>query len=118
MWLAAGCVLVLYNALVAGVFGFDKRRAKAGGRRVSERTLVRLALFGGAAGACAGMRLFRHKTRKPRFAWGMPLLLLVQLALGGALVVGRSPAVVAQWRDAGCARSSVPFSSVGRRVRR
>lgn len=116
MWLGLGCALVLYNAVVAAVFAFDKRRAKSGGRRVPERTLLGLALFGGAGGAWVAMRVFRHKTRKPRFAWGVPLLFLLQLAALAA--AGRSPAVVAQWRDAGCARSSLPFSSLDGRLRR
>ena len=40
------------------------------------------ALLGGSLGAVLGMWLFRHKTRHWYFAWGLPLILLVQIAAG------------------------------------
>jgi uncharacterized membrane protein YsdA (DUF1294 family) len=49
---------------------------------VSERTLLGLALCFGALGALVAMRAVRHKTQKPRFRFGVPLLLLGQGALG------------------------------------
>lgn len=66
--------VVAYLGLVAvsslasyGAYGFDKRRAGAGGRRVPERTLHLLALAGGWPGALFGQRRFRHKTQKVGF---------------------------------------------------
>lgn len=73
--------LVLVNLWAFGLMWFDKRRAGAGGRRIRERTLFLSALLGGSLGAVLGMRLFRHKTRHWYFVWGMPLILLAQLAL-------------------------------------
>lgn len=61
-----GLVLVASLACFAA-YGFDKRRAAGGGRRVPERTLHTLALSGGWPGALLGRRHFRHKTRKPSF---------------------------------------------------
>lgn len=61
--------------------GADKRRAKKGARRVPEKTLFLLALLGGAVGGVLGMRVFHHKTKHWYFAWGFPLLALLQLAL-------------------------------------
>jgi len=49
------------------VFGVDKHRATRGQWRVPESTLHTLGLLGGWPGTAAGMRFFRHKTRKPRF---------------------------------------------------
>lgn len=63
------------------LMGFDKHRAKAGGRRVPERTLLWVAALGGAPGAAIGMYLFRHKTRHLRFRYGLPALFLVQAGL-------------------------------------
>lgn len=66
-----GTAILIYLAaanLVAFVlFGFDKWRAKRGAWRVSEKTLLLAAFFAGALGAWAGVKMFRHKTRKPSF---------------------------------------------------
>lgn len=48
-------------------YGLDKRRASRNRRRISERTLHLLELFGGWPGAVAGQILFRHKLRKLRY---------------------------------------------------
>lgn len=55
------------NAATLVAFGWDKRRARQGGRRIRERTLLGLALAGGSPAALAARRLFRHKTLKQPF---------------------------------------------------
>lgn len=70
--------LLSLNLLSFALFGLDKRRARRGRRRIPERTLLCCAACFGAAGALLAMRLFRHKTKKPLFSAGVPLLLLVQ----------------------------------------
>lgn len=74
------CLLAL-NALTFFLMGFDKRRAKTGGRRVPERTFFLLSALGGSVGAIAGMQTFRHKTRHWYFVWGLPAILAAQLIL-------------------------------------
>ncbi|HWS42520.1 MAG TPA: DUF1294 domain-containing protein, partial [Pseudoflavonifractor sp.] len=37
--------------------------------------------LGGAPGAALGMYVFHHKTRHPRFRYGLPALLLAQVGL-------------------------------------
>ena len=63
------------------LMGVDKRRARRGAWRVPEKTFFLVALLGGSPGAILGMRLFHHKTRHWYFKWGLPAILIAQLAL-------------------------------------
>lgn len=74
--------LVVINLVTFIVFGVDKRRAIMQKWRISERTLLALSAAGGSAGAFAGMRLFRHKIRKPKFYLGVPGIFVLQVILG------------------------------------
>ena len=74
------CYLILVNVTAFAAFGIDKRRAVKHQYRISETTLLGLALIGGSAGALAGMHLFHHKTRKLLFR-AIPVLLAVQAAV-------------------------------------
>lgn len=67
-------LLLAANLVAFSLFAVDKARARAGGRRVPERTLLLAALFGGL-GAWLGQRLLRHKTRKQPFAAWLGLIL-------------------------------------------
>jgi uncharacterized membrane protein YsdA (DUF1294 family) len=62
-------------------YGYDKRQARIGGRRVPELVLHTLAGMGGSVGAYAGMRAFRHKTVKGRFRVVFWLTVVAQVAL-------------------------------------
>ena len=72
--------LLLVNVAAFVAFGVDKRRARRGEWRIAERTLLLLAVAGGAVGAWGGMLIFRHKTQHPKFALGIPAILLLQIA--------------------------------------
>jgi uncharacterized membrane protein YsdA (DUF1294 family) len=61
-WAVGGYALASLATFV--VYGFDKRRAVRGGRRVPERTLHGLELLGGWPGAFLGQAVFHHKHRK------------------------------------------------------
>ena len=78
------------NLVAFALMGWDKRRARRDGRRVPERTLFLTALLGGSPGAILGMQLFRHKTKHWYFKFGMPAILIAQLALALWLTAGRS----------------------------
>lgn len=71
---------VIINALTFCVYGFDKWMARVRAWRISELTLILLALIGGSAGALVGMHVFRHKTRKAAFQFMLALVLFVQAA--------------------------------------
>ena len=60
--------------------GIDKYRAKHDKWRIPEKTLLLLALLGGAIGAFLGMKAFHHKTQHTKFGLIIPLLALLQLA--------------------------------------
>jgi len=66
-WLLLLLALVALNLWTFALFGWDKMRAEEGGWRVSESSLLSLALIGGIGGAYAGRAWFRHKTRKKSF---------------------------------------------------
>ena len=75
--------LILINVIAFYLMGADKGRAKRGAWRVPEKILFLSALLGGSLGAILGMQLFRHKTKHWYFQVGMPLILVLQLALAG-----------------------------------
>ena len=71
--------LVAINLIAFVVYGVDKRAAIKGRFRVRVATLLGLAFIGGSVGALLGMYLFRHKTKKPQFTIGVPLMLALHL---------------------------------------
>jgi len=77
-------VIIIYLAFVnlLGVYAMysDKQRAKKRVFRIPEATLFAIALVGGSIGCIAGMYLFRHKTKHWYFIYGMPLILILQIA--------------------------------------
>jgi len=83
LWQLLGLYLLAVNAAAFLVMGADKRRARRGDWRISEKALFLPAVLGGALGGLIGMQIFRHKTKHWYFRWGYPLLLALQLA--GAL---------------------------------
>jgi uncharacterized membrane protein YsdA (DUF1294 family) len=84
--------LIAYSVLVAVMslvcftaYGWDKRRAINGGRRVPERTLQLLALLGGWPGALWGQRHFRHKTKKLPFLIVFWALVVLHCTIAGSV---------------------------------
>lgn len=71
--------LEILNLLAFAAMGLDKVRARSGRWRIPEATLLALAIAGGSIGALAGMHLFHHKTRKPKFKYGLPVILAFQI---------------------------------------
>ena len=85
---------LVINILTFAVYGIDKwrstsgrllptgrKKAKQGSWRISETTLLMLAVIGGTIGALLGMQVWRHKTMHLKFKYGLPLILLPQIAL-------------------------------------
>ena len=75
------CYLLAVNIVTFLLYGIDKYKAKKGKWRISEATLLTMAAIGGSIGAWAGMRLWHHKTMHKKFKYGIPLILIMQIAL-------------------------------------
>ena len=78
--LIAALWVLFWSLILFVTMGRDKKKARRGAFRVSERTLFLLAFLGGATGGLLGMEVFHHKTKHWTFAWGFRILTLLQLA--------------------------------------
>ncbi len=82
-WLAFW--VLFWSILDYILMGVDKWKAKRDRWRVPEKTFFLVAVLGGSLGAILGMYAFHHKTRHWYFKWGLPAILIAQIALGGWL---------------------------------
>ena len=73
--------LVIMNIIGIAVMGIDKSKAKRGAWRIEEATLFGVSIIGGSIGTLLGMYMFRHKTKHIYFVIGMPLILILHIAL-------------------------------------
>ncbi|MDE5604243.1 MAG: DUF1294 domain-containing protein [Eubacterium sp.] len=69
------------SLLTAVITSIDKINAKNGSRRVPEDFLLTLALLGGSVAEYIVMKLIRHKTRHKKFMAGLPVLIVIQIAI-------------------------------------
>ena len=76
-----GIYLLILNILGFAFMGIDKRRAIRSAFRIPEATLFAIAILGGSIGSILGMHLFRHKTKHKAFTIGLPIILLIQIAI-------------------------------------
>ena len=75
--------LIIVNLIAFFFYGVDKSCAKRGKRRIPEKTLLFWAWIGGSIGAFLGMRIFHHKTLKPKFAITVPVLMVLEIVICG-----------------------------------
>lgn len=80
-------VVLAVNGAAFLAFWRDKRLARSGARRISEKTLLWLAFAGGSIGALSAQHLFRHKTRKEPFRSRLYRIVLLQAVAITALVI-------------------------------
>ena len=73
--------LLAINIASFFLYGIDKYKAKKGRWRISEAILLLMAVIGGSIGAWAGMRLWHHKTMHKKFKYGIPIIIIIQVAL-------------------------------------
>ena len=72
--------LAAINVVAFFMYGIDKLKAKRSKWRVSEAALIWMAVLGGSVGAWLGMKAWHHKTQHKKFKYGLPLILLMQIA--------------------------------------
>ena len=73
--------LVAINVVTFVVYGIDKYKAVRSKWRIPESTLIGLAVIGGSVGAWLGMKFWHHKTLHAKFRFGIPIILIAQVAL-------------------------------------
>lgn len=73
--------LIAINVVAFFLYGIDKWKAKRSKWRISEATLLGLAVIGGSIGAWLGMKVWHHKTMHKKFKYGIPLILMAQIAI-------------------------------------
>ena len=74
------CYILAANVVAFAMYGLDKYYAKCGKWRISEKALLLAALLGGAFGAYAAMKTFRHKTKHLQFTIGVPVCMVINIA--------------------------------------
>ncbi len=79
--------LLTVNIIGFAIMGIDKKKAEKGKWRIPEKTLFFVAIIGGSIGTCAGMKVFRHKTKHTKFTVGMPAILAFQLMMAALCAV-------------------------------
>ncbi len=72
--------IVAINIITFLVMGLDKWKAKRGSWRIQESALFTFVIFGGGIGGILGMKIFHHKTKKPKFQIGFPLILILEVS--------------------------------------
>ena len=75
--------LVVINVVTFFMYGIDKWRARKSKWRIKETTLLGMAVLGGSIGAWLGMKAWHHKTLHKKFIYGVPAIIIVQLAIIG-----------------------------------
>lgn len=73
--------VIVINVITLMMYGIDKWKAKHSKWRIPEATLLIMAAVGGSIGAWTGIKLFHHKTLHKKFKYGVPAILILQLAI-------------------------------------
>ena len=84
-------IIIIYltsiNVATFITYGIDKLKAKRSKWRIREASLLLLAVLGGSIGALIGMKVWHHKTMHKKFKYGVPAILIVQMAIIGYLLM-------------------------------
>ena len=78
--------LAVINVVTFFMYGVDKWKARKSKWRIREAALLTLAVLGGSIGAWLGMKVWHHKTQHKKFKYGVPAIIIIQLALIGYIL--------------------------------
>ena len=78
--------ILLINLISIIVCIVDKIKAQRNLWRISEKTLFTLSAIGGALGMYLTMITIRHKTKHVKFMLGIPLIIILQIAIALAVI--------------------------------
>ena len=96
-------ILVIYltivNILALILYGVDKRKAEKNKFRISEATLITIAVIGGSLGAFLGMKVFHHKTKKKKFTITVPLFAVLLIICSIYLLYQNYHIVVTEYEN-------------------
>lgn len=77
-------IIIIYltsiNLATFITYGIDKMKAKRSKWRIREASLLLLAVLGGSIGALLGMKVWHHKTMHKKFKYGVPAIIILQIA--------------------------------------
>lgn len=79
--------LLIVNIVAFVMYYLDKQKAKKDKWRTPESALIGVAALGGSIGALLGMKVFRHKTKHKKFTIGVPLILIIQVAVAVVVLI-------------------------------
>ena len=81
-WLYILIVYLLIMNIIASLAAvIDKRKAIKHKRRISEKALMLLGLFGGALGEYLTMKCIHHKTLHKKFMIGLPFEIILHIII-------------------------------------
>lgn len=72
--------LAAINVVTFFMYGIDKWKAKRSKWRISESALLWMAVIGGSIGAWIGIKIWHHKTMHKKFKYGVPAIIILQIA--------------------------------------
>nr|WP_041140226.1 DUF1294 domain-containing protein [Beduini massiliensis] len=90
---------MIYYLILINIAGFismliDKYRSTHHLWRISEKTLLLLAVLGGSIGSYIGMQMAHHKVSKKKFSVGIPLMIILQILILTYLLLGPNKSIM------------------------
>lgn len=73
-WIFVSIIAVIITIL-------DKYFAVHKKRRIPEETLMLISAFGGSVAMFITMKVIHHKTRKPKFMYGLPIIFFIHIVI-------------------------------------